>query len=240
MRIYGDGESLADPDRKGSGQRPRSPLVPRLRRLFHPRPDEEGAGGAGHSPREDGVHLRHRLLQPLPLLHEHLRLPHHPRPGADHRHRPEGLPARPSGLGHHRRRRRPVDRRQPPDPRHPPQRRPQDHPVQQRDLRPDQGPVLADLAAGHADQVEPAGLDRQSAAAAVAGHRRRGDLRRPHRRRRHQPPDGNAAAGGGPQGDGVRRDLSELQDLQRRRLRVRHRQERQGRQHALPGARQAA
>ena len=54
-----------------------------------------------------------------------------------------------TGLGHHRRRRRPVDRRQPPDARHPPQRRPEDHAVQQRDLRPDQGPVFADLAAGH-------------------------------------------------------------------------------------------
>ena len=42
-----------------------------------------------------------------------------------------------------------------------------------------------------------------------------------------------------PQGHRVRRDLPELQDLQRRRLRVRHRQEREGRQHALPGARQA-
>ena len=51
---------------------------------------------------------------------------------------------RPAGLGRHRRRRRPVDRRQPPDPRPPPQRRPQDPAVQQRDLRPDQGPVLAD------------------------------------------------------------------------------------------------
>ena len=119
----------------------------------------------------------------------------HPRPGADVRHRPEGGPARPAGLGHHRRRRRPVDRRQPPDPRHPPQRRPQDHPVQQRNLRPDQGPVLADLADRHAHQVEPAGLDRQPAAAAVARHRRRGDLRRPHHRRRRQPPDRDAASG---------------------------------------------
>ena len=72
-------------------------------------------------------------------------------------------PARPARLGHHRRRRRPVHRRQPPDARHPPQRRPQDPPVQQRDLRPDQGPVLADLAGiGTQDQVEPAGLDRHA------------------------------------------------------------------------------
>ena len=147
---------------------------------------------------------------------------------------------RPAGLGRHRRRRRPVDRRQPPDPRHPPQRRPQDPPVQQRDLRPDQGPVLADLA-GSARRPSPArsGSIETPAAAAVAGHRRRGDLRRPHHRRGHQAPDRDAPAGRRPQGHRVRRDLPELQDLQRRRLRVRHRQERQGRQHPLPRARQA-
>ncbi len=40
-------------------------------------------------------------------------------------------------------------------------------------------------------------------------------------------------------GTRVRRDLPELQDLQRRRLRVRHRQEREGGQRALSRARQA-
>ncbi len=104
-------------------------------------------------------------------------------------------PARPAGLGHHRRRRRPVDRRQPPDPRHPPQRRPQDPPLQQRDLRPDQGPVFADLAArARRPSRSPQGSIDNPAAAAVAGHRRRGDLRRPHHRRRHQPPDRNPAS----------------------------------------------
>ena len=39
---------------------------------------------------------------------------------------------------------------------------------------------------------------------------------------------------------GVRRDLPELQDLQRRRVRLRHRPHHQGRQRALPGARSAA
>ena len=74
----------------------------------------------------------------------------------------KAAPARPAGLGHHRRRRRPVDRRQPPDARHPPQRRPQDHPVQQRDLRPDQGPVFADLAArARETKSTPARLGRQ-------------------------------------------------------------------------------
>ena len=60
-------------------------------------------------PREKtGVHLRHRLLQPLPVLHEHLRHALDPRPRAGRGHRAEGHPARPVGVGHHRRRRRPV------------------------------------------------------------------------------------------------------------------------------------
>ena len=38
--------------------------------------------GARHSARKFRGHFRHRLLQPLSLLHEHLRLPHHSRPRA--------------------------------------------------------------------------------------------------------------------------------------------------------------
>ena len=193
---------------------------------------KKALAAARHSAREDGVHLRHRLLQPLPLLHEHLRLPHHPRPGADLRHRPEGWPGPTCSVwvitgdgdglsigGNHL-----------------------IHAIRRNvDLKIilfnneiyglTKGQYSPTSRIGHADQVEPAGLDRQPAAAAVAGHRRRGDVRGPHHRRGHQPPDRDAAAGGGPQGHGVRRDLPELQDLQRRRLRVRHRQEHQGRQH---------
>ncbi len=51
-----------------------------------------------------------------------------------------------SRVGRHRRRRRAVHRRQPPHPRPAPQRQPQDPALQQPDLRPDQGPVLAHLA----------------------------------------------------------------------------------------------
>ena len=80
-------------------------------------PDEEGPRRRWASRAEKLVFVSgHRLLQPLPLLHEHLRDPLDPRPGPGDRHRPEGRPARPVGLGHHRRRRRPEHRRQPPDP----------------------------------------------------------------------------------------------------------------------------
>ena len=62
----------------------------------------------------------------------------------------------------------------------------QDPAVQQPDLRPDQGPVLADPRARQEDQAHAGGLDRQSAPPAVARHRRRGDLRRPQRRHLHR------------------------------------------------------
>ena len=39
------------------------------------------------SPRKIRGGFRHRLLQPLPVLHEHFRFPHHSRPRARHRHR---------------------------------------------------------------------------------------------------------------------------------------------------------
>ena len=94
--------------------------------------------------REPGVRERHRLLEPLPVLHEHLRGAQHPRPCARGRDRHRGGPARPRRVGRHRRRRRSLDRRQPPDPRAAPQRELHDPAVQQPDLRADQGPVLAD------------------------------------------------------------------------------------------------
>ena len=60
--------------------------MPGLRRLFDSRPDEEGAADAGHSAGKDRVHLGHRLLEPLSLLHEHLRHPLDSRPGAGRGH----------------------------------------------------------------------------------------------------------------------------------------------------------
>ncbi len=67
---------------QGLGNRPGSPLVPRLRRLCDPQ------GGAAHPARarrrsgQDRVRLGHRLLEPLPVLRRKLWLPHHPRPRA--------------------------------------------------------------------------------------------------------------------------------------------------------------
>ena len=60
----------------------------------------------------------------------------------------------------------------------------QHHPVQQPHLRPDQGPVLAHLAAGQDDQEHADGRDRQPAAPALDRHRLRSDVRRPLDRRR--------------------------------------------------------
>ena len=130
----------------------------------------------GYPEGEHRLHLRHRLLQPAAVLHEHVRLPHHPRPRADARDRAQGRPARPDGLGHHRRRRRAVDRRQPRPALDAPQRRHQDRHVQQPDLRPDQGPGLADVRARQGDEVDAGRHDRPPAHAAV------GRARPPRRR----------------------------------------------------------
>ena len=94
--------------------------------------------------------------------------------------------------------------------------------------------------ARHAHQVEPHRFGRDASSAAQSRPCRGRHLRRPHHRRRHQAPHRNAHASRASQGSRLRRDLPELQDLQRRRLRIRHRQGCQGRQHPLSRARQAA
>ena len=137
---------------EGLRVRPGRALVPRLRRLRRPGADPEAAADAGHAARELRLHLRHRLLQPLSVLHEDLRHAQHPRSRAGDRHRPQADAAGPVGVGGHRRRRRAGHRRQPLHPRHAAQHRAQDHPAQQPHLRPDQGPVLADLGIRQEDQ----------------------------------------------------------------------------------------
>ena len=64
------------------------------------------------------------------------------------------------------------------DPHAAPQRRPQDPAVQQPDLRPHQGAVLADLGARQDDQVDAVRLARPPVQPALARARRRGDVRR--------------------------------------------------------------
>ena len=130
-------------------------------------------------------------------------------------------PPGPLDLGGERRRRRALDRRQPPDPRAAAQRADQGPPLQQSDLRPDQGPVLADQRGGQGHQVDPVRLARPPLQPGRPGARRGGDLRRAHCRHRPRPPSRRAARGSGPRGIGPGRDLPELQRLQRRRLRRR-------------------
>ena len=132
-------------DEEGFSDRPGSSLVPRLRRL---RDSLRRAGrlpGTGDSARKVRGHLRHRLLQPLSVLHEHVRLPHHSRPRAG---RGDGRESHASGsrsLGGDRRRRFALHRRQSHHSHAAPQRRHQGADVQQQDLRPDQGPIFADV-----------------------------------------------------------------------------------------------
>ena len=158
--------------------RPGDALVPGMRRLRRP------LGGAGvHArardpARADRVHHRHRLRRPVRLLHGHLRHARDPRPRAGARHRAGHRARRPVDLGRHRRRRRAVDRRQPPDPRAAAQRPGEDPAVQQPDLRPDQGPGVADLGARQDHQVDAVRRRRPSVQPARAGARRRRDVRR--------------------------------------------------------------
>ena len=137
-------------------------------------------------PRQDRVRVRDRLLQPLPVLHEHLRLPHHPRSRARRGHGGQGREPGPRRLGRDRRRRLPVHRRQPPRSHPAPQRR-REHPaVQQRDLRPDQGPVLPHLPGGHQEEVHAHGLRGPPLRARSVRRRRPGHLRGPHHRPGHE------------------------------------------------------
>ena len=136
---------VPDHDPQGLGERPGGPLVPRMRGLLDPGRRPAAAARARGAAREHGVRLRHRLRRPIPVLHEHLRDALDPRPGPGDRDGSRRQPARPRRLGGLRRRRLALDRRQPPHPRAAAQREHHDPDVQQPDLRPDQGPVLADV-----------------------------------------------------------------------------------------------
>ena len=197
-----------------------------LRGLRDPQRGPAGLSRAGHAAREVRHRLGHRLLEPVPLLHEHLRFPHDPRPRAGGRHRGQARATRTSSVwivtgdgdalsigGNHI------------DPPAAAQRRRQGPALQQPDLRPDQGPVLAHLRAGQEDQVHPLRLDRPSVQPAVAW---------PWAPRRPSWPAASTSStphlkeiltkAARPPGHRLRRDLPELQHLQRRRLRAADRQ----------------
>ena len=71
------------------------------------------------------------------------------------------------------------------------------------------------------DEVDADGLARLPVQPGLARDRRGGDVRRALDRHRPQAPDRGAAPRGRAQGHGLRRDLPELQHLQRRRVRLR-------------------
>ena len=131
-----------------------------------------------------------------------------------------------SHLARHRRRRRAVDRRQPPHPRAAPQRPGQDPALQQPDLRPHQGPGVADLRARQGDEVDAVRLrstGRSTRSSLALGAE--ATLRRPHGRHRQAAPARDAPRRRRARGRGADRDLPELPRLQRRRVRRAARQE---------------
>ena len=168
--------------------------MPGLRRLLDPGPDPEDDARLWRAEGEHRFRVGHRLLGPVALLHEHVRLPLHPRPSSDPGNRPEAGQSWPDGVGHHRRRRCAVDRWQPHPSLDAAQRRHQGRDVQQPHLRPDQGPGIANVRAGQEDQVVAAGHDRLPDSAAVDRTRRRGELRGSLGRHAHRAPAGDARA----------------------------------------------
>ena len=114
----------------------------------------------------------------------------------------------------------------------PPQREPQDPALQQRDLRADEGPVLAHLEGREGDEVDADGLARLPLQPALDRDRRRGVVRRARDRHGQEGAHRGARRGRAPPRLRVRRDPPELQHLQRRRLRLRARGE--GQPHLPP------
>ena len=164
---------------QGLPVRPGGPVVSRLRRLLDPRRDAARARRPRREAREPRVRVGHRVRGALPVLHEHLRPALDPRPRARGRHRRRAGPPRPRRVGHRRRRRHALDRWQPPDPRAAPQREPEDHHVQQPDLRAHEGPVLAH---------QRGRQDHEVVAVRLARHAVQPDLGRARRPRRRSWP----------------------------------------------------
>ena len=100
-----------------------------------------------------------------------------------------------------------------------PQREHEDPHVQQPDLRPHQGSVLADERDGQGHEVDAVRLARPPVQPDLGRARRGGDVRRPHPRHGPQAHDRGVHAGQRAPGRGVRRGVPELQRVQRRRVR---------------------
>ena len=94
--------------------------------------------------------------------------------------------------------------------------------VQQPDLRPDQGPVLADERGRQGHEVVAVRLARPPVQPDLGRARRRGDVRGPHPRHGPQAHAWRCSGGRTSTRARVRRDLPELQRLQRRRVRGHH------------------
>ena len=201
--------------------------MPRLRRLCDPQRRPGLHAGARPLARADRLRIGDRVRCALPVLPADLRDAFDSRARACDRDRTRGDAAGSLRLGRDRRRRRALDRRESPDPRAAPERQPQDPPLQQPHLRAHEGPVLADVGARQGDEVDAHGLARLSVQPALRRDRRRGVVRRARDRHgqegSHRRPRGSCTA---PR-VGVRRDPPELQHLQRRRLRLRARGERE-------------
>ena len=93
-------------DEERFSNRSGSSLVSGLRRLRDSVRRAVRVSRAGNSARKICGDFRHRLFQPLPVLHEHLRLPHDSRPRAGRCHGTEADAAGSGSLGGDRRRRR--------------------------------------------------------------------------------------------------------------------------------------
>ena len=188
--------------------------MPRLRRLCGAEGGAADDAGSRRRSVEDRVRLRHRLLVALPLLYGDLRLPHHPRPRAGGGDGGEARQSRARRVDHHRRRRRAVDRRQPHDAHPAPQPRLPDPAVQQRDLRPDQGPIFADLAGRHAQPVDARSARSTGRSGPAPSRWARAAASSPAAIDVHKNPARRAQGRACPQGRGLRRDLPELHRLQ--------------------------
>ena len=168
-----------------------------------------------HAAQSFHVRVGHRLLVAVHLLHEDLRVPFGARPRQRRGHGRQGRQPAPQRLGHHGRRRLAGHRRQPLHPRHPPQRGPQRHPVQQRDLRPHEGPVLPHFEAGQDHQDLALRNGREAVQPRRTGHRRQGHVLRPHDRHGGRPLEGVHDRRGQTYGHVGDRSVAELRDFQR-------------------------